>query len=133
MSDDKLNIIIDELKKQGDKITELEKGKITTDILVKNFTEISKELSKALINIEKTMIGIQVNLTDNTKDIACINYKMTKLNDDFTAEVDKNKIDIRDINKDSIVDYLKKFGVGVISVPAIYGIYEAIMKIVETQ
>ena len=112
-----------DLREQSKRIIELEKSRISTDILVKNFTDVSKELSCTMKTVEKTMVGIQVNIKDNTKDISNINYQLTELSKDMQEESDKNKIDMRDINKDKLIDSVKKYGIGAVSIVGLIKVF----------
>ena len=120
-----------ESKEQLNKIVNLEKSKITTDLLVENFTEVSKELSNTMKTVKTTMVDIQISLKENTKDIANMNSKIDKLDDFVQEETEKNKIDIRDINKDTFTDHLKKLGMGAMGAGGLYGIVYIIQSIVE--
>jgi saccharopine dehydrogenase-like NADP-dependent oxidoreductase len=119
------------LKEAEDRINDLEKGKISTDFLVTQFTKTSEELSSTMKKVEKTMVEMQNSLKDNHKDITNINCKIDKLDDWVQKESEKNTIDIRELQKEKMKDNIKKYGMGVVGVAGAYGLFELISGLIE--
>lgn len=118
------------LKDAEARIVDLEKAKISTDFLVTQFTKSSEELSSTMKKVEKTMVEMQVSLKDNHKDIVDINSKIDKLDNWVQKESEKNTIDIRDVQKDSMKDTLKKYGMGLVGLAGAYGLIELISGLI---
>ena len=108
----------DNICKMMDKIGELEVSRARTDTLIESFTESNKDLSKTLQQVEKTMIGIQNSQENSANQMQTMNKKIDKLQENE----EKNKIDIRDVLKSSLIKLL----IGLLSA---YGVYEAVVKV----
>ena len=83
----KLEIHDNKIEAIQDKINNLDKNLIPANIYTNQFIETLKELSEAIKNIDVTMIKVQNNLDNNTKDINTLNLILSKL----TEKVD-NKL-----------------------------------------
>ena len=83
----KLEIHDNKIEAIQDKINNLDKNLISANIYTNQFIETLKELSEAIKNIDVTMIKVQNNLDNNTKDINTLNLILSKL----TEKVD-NKL-----------------------------------------
>ena len=118
------------LKEAEDKITDLEKAKISTDFLVTQFTKSIAEVTSTMKQVEKTMVEMQGSLRDNTREIGSINGKLDKLDEWVQEESEKNTIDIRELQRDGMKDTLKKYGMGVVGVAGAYGIFELVSEFI---
>lgn len=118
--------MMDKINDHDKRINELEKNHVKTDTLINQFMKTSEELSNTMKDISKTMVEVQNNLANNTKEIGEINKKMDCLSNKVDTDIEKNKIDIRNISKEGITKILTNLGKAGIGASAIYGIYELI-------
>lgn len=140
--------IVETLKEHGEKINELEKGKVESTMLIKSMSDSHKELSESIkefsstmTDVRMTMVSIQNSLEDNRKDvqelkgdIVSVNGRMDSLNTAFVQDVEKNKIDIRDVTKDEGKKKLAKmfaYGGAITGVVAILGALYKIMEVLQ--
>ena len=103
-----------------DRITDLEKSRERSNTLIKTFVDTTKELSSTMKQVEKTMVKMNCSLEGNEKQID----SLTKKVDELRKSDEKNKIDMRDLWKNSIM----KIGVGGVG---LYGVYEIVSNIIE--
>lgn len=118
--------IIEKINDHDKRINELEKNHVKADTLINQFMKTSDELSSTMKDISRTMVEVQNNLANNTREIGEINKKMDCLNTKVDTDIDKNKIDMRNISKEGMTKILMNLGKVGVGASAVYGIYELI-------
>ncbi len=117
-----LSNLIEKVEKYDDKIKNLEKDSLKSDLLInqimedrKEQCEINKQLSdnikessNTMIEIKLTMKDMQSSLQENKSDIDSLNASFHNFKTEFYKSENKNKIDLRDIQKEVKTNWLKE-------------------------
>jgi chromosome segregation ATPase len=117
-----INNLTNRMDKNECKIEGLEKDSIKSDILLKQMiedkkeqSEIIKELasnikdsSNTMNEVKFTMKEIQNSLQENKTDIDSLNSSFHNFKTEFYQSENKNKIDLRDIQKEVKTNWLKE-------------------------
>ena len=119
------------LKEAETKIFELEKSKVSTDLLVSQFTKSIENMSTTMTQVKDTMVEMQGNLRDINRETGIMNGKIDNLDSWVQKENEKNNIDIREIQKEKLKDNIKKYGMGVVGVAGAYGLFELISGLID--
>jgi chromosome segregation ATPase len=121
LNSDKISHIQKEIDKHNTRLGELEKQQVKTDTILEQSVATNKELSSVMKQISSTMIAVQHSLANNNNEIKQINQKLTDLNHKVNTEVEKSKIDMRDLGKSGLNSVFSNFLKGLIIASASYG------------
>lgn len=77
-------------------------------IIIKELSNTIKESSTTMIDVKYTMKQIQTSLQENKTEIDTLNSSFESFKSKFNDSENKNKIDLRDIQKEAHTSWLKK-------------------------
>jgi len=114
------------IKEVLDKVNDLEKSQHGTDILIEVFTKSNNTLSKTLRSMEQTMLKIQSSLENNVEKTQTNSKRIDKVEEEFEEEKGKNYLDIREVQKNKLKNFLTRTGYVGMGAVGVYGVAEVI-------